>query len=255
MIFDTHCHLNHPDLYKDIENVINRAKEAGVTLFLVVGYDKETSLLAIEIAHKYPFIYAAIGYHPTEIENLSEEDFEEVMNHLDDEKVVALGEIGLDYYWVKEKDKQAKQKEYFIRQIKEANKHNLPIVIHNRDAINDCLEILKNNHVECGGVMHCYSGSYESALEFIKCGMYISLGGPVTFKNAVTPKDVGARIPLNKLLVETDSPYLAPHPFRGTQNEPSKIPLVVAEIARLRGLEVTEIEDATYSNSLKLFHV
>ena len=255
MIFDTHCHLNHEDLYKDLDNVIKRAKDAGVESFLVVGYDKETSLLAIKLAEQYDFIYAAIGYHPTEIFDLSEEDFNEIMNLLDHPKVVALGEIGLDYHWVIEPEKRELQKKYFIRQIKEANKHHLPISIHNRDAIDDCLTILKNNHVDMGGIMHCYSGSVESMYEFIKCGMYISLGGPVTFKNARVPKEVAKEVPLDKLLVETDSPYLAPHPYRGKQNEPALIRLVVNEIAELKGMKVEEIEEATYSNALKLFHV
>ena len=255
MIFDTHCHLNHEDLYKDIDNVIKRAKEVGVSRFLVVGYDKPSSLLAVKIAERYDFIYAAVGYHPTEINNLSEEDFDEIMNLLDHPKVVALGEIGLDYYWVKDEKERELQKQYFIRQIIEANKHKKPICIHNRDAINDCLTILKENPVDMGGVMHCYSGSVETMKEFLKCGMYISLGGPVTFKNAKTPKEVAKEVPLDKLMVETDSPYLAPHPYRGKQNEPSLIPLIVEEIASLKGLTKEEIEEATYSNASKMFHV
>ena len=255
MIFDTHCHLNHEDLYKDLDNVINRAKEAGVSRFLVVGYDKESSLLAVKLAEQYDFIYAAIGYHPTEINGVSEEDFNEVMELLNHPKVVALGEIGLDYYWVSDLKEREHQKEYFIRQIKIANKYKKPISIHNRDAINDCLTILKDNPVDMGGIMHCYSGSVESMYEFIKCNMYISLGGPVTFKNAKTPKEVAKVVPLDKLLVETDSPYLAPHPYRGKQNEPSLIPLVIEEIASLRGVSKEEIEEATYQNASKLFHV
>ena len=255
MIFDTHCHLNHPDLYNDLDNVIKRAKDVGVSRFLVVGYDKETSLLAIKLAEQYDFIYAAIGYHPTEINNLSEADFNTIMNLLDHPKVVALGEIGLDYHWVEDKEGRELQKVYFIRQIKEANKHKKPICIHNRDAINDCLTILKENPVDMGGVMHCYSGSVESMYEFLKCNMHISLGGPVTFKNAVAPKEVAKNVPLDKLLVETDSPYLAPHPYRGKQNEPSLIPLVIKEIAFQRGMKEEEIIEATFKNASKLFHV
>ena len=251
-IFDTHCHLNHEDLYKDIDAVIERAKLNGVTSFLVVGYDKETSLLAVKIAHKYDFVYAAIGYHPTEI-NVSEEDFNEVMNLLSDSKVVAVGEIGLDYYWVKDEAEREKQKDYFIRQIEIANKNHLPITIHCRDAINDTLEIVKEHKPIEGGIMHCYSGSLESAYEFIKCGLYISLGGPVTFKNAKEPKRVAENIPLDNLLVETDSPYLAPHPHRGGQNEPAYIALVVNEIARLKNITNEEVALATYNNARKVF--
>lgn len=255
MIFDSHCHLNHEDLYKGLNGVIERAKIAGVTRFLVVGYDKQSSLLAVDLANRFDFVYAAIGYHPTEIYGLSEEDFLDVMSLLKHPKVVALGEIGLDYYWIKDEKERELQKEYFIRQIDIANENDLPISIHNRDAINDCLQILKEHPVKMGGVMHCYSGSVESMHEFLKCGMYISFGGPVTFKNAKTPKEVATIVPLDKLLVETDSPYLAPHPFRGTQNEPAKIRLVVEEIARLRNMKFEEIEDATFENASKLFHV
>ena len=255
MIFDTHCHLNHEDLYKDLNSVIERAKSAGVTRFLVVGYDKESSLLAVKLATEYDFIYAAIGYHPTEIYGISETDFLDVMNLLKHPKVVALGEIGLDYYWIKDEKERELQKEYFIRQINIANENNLPISIHNRDAIEDCLKILKEHPLKMGGVMHCYSGSVESMNEFLKCGMYISLGGPVTFKNAKTPKEVAKAVPLDKLLVETDSPYLAPHPFRGTQNEPEKIKFIVEEIANLRGVSYKEIEDETYKNALRIFKI
>ena len=255
MIFDTHCHLNHPDLYKDIDGVIKRAQEAGVSRFLVVGYDKESSILAVKIAEQYDFVYAAVGYHPTEIFDLSDEDFDEVMKLLDHPKVVALGEIGLDYYWNKEINEKERQRQYFIRQIEIANQHNLPISIHCRDAINDCLEILKNHPVKMGGVMHCYSGSAESMNEFLKLGMYISLGGPVTFKNAKTPKDVASLVPLDRLLVETDSPYLSPHPFRGTQNEPFKITYIVEEIARLKGLSIEKTTNQTSDNAERLFRL
>ena len=255
MIFDTHCHFNHEDLYKDVDTYLKRALEAGVKKFLVVGYDKDSSLRAVELAHKYECMYAAIGYHPTEIHNLSEEDFVIVMNLLDDEKVVALGEIGLDYHWEKEDHLKNEQKAYFIRQIEEANKHNLPISIHCRDATQDTLDILKEHRVNKGGVMHCYAGSVELLKDFYKLGFYISLGGPVTFKNSKTPKEVAANVDLDRLLVETDSPYLAPHPFRGQQNEPSYITLVVDEIARLNNVDKSIIEDRTYQNALRLFGI
>ena len=238
MIFDTHCHLNHEDLYNDIDRVISDAQKAGVKKFLVVGYDKKTSLLAVKIAQKYSFCYAAIGFHPTEIFDLTEEDFDQVMELVDDKKnkVVAIGEIGLDYHWIKDPIQREIQKEYFIRQIEFANYKNLPITIHNRDAIEDCLEILKEYTPKCGGIMHCYSGSKEMMNDFIKLGMFISLGGPVTFTNAKTPKEVAENVPLDKLLVETDSPYLTPHPYRGTKNEPKNIALITQEIANLKSL-------------------
>ena len=255
MIFDTHCHLNSDELYSRIDEVINNAKAVGVGNFLVVGYDKKTSLLAVKIAQKYDFCYAAVGFHPTEIYDLKEEDYSNLETLAKENKVVAIGEIGLDYYWEKDESKKDMQKEAFIKQIKIANKLHLPISIHNRDGINDCLNILKNNIPVCGGIMHCYSGSVEIMKEFLNLGMYISLGGPVTFKNAVIPKEVAKNVPIDKLLVETDSPYLAPHPLRGSQNEPKNIPLVVQEIASLRGMSVEELSKITTENALRLLNI
>ena len=255
MIFDTHCHLNHEDLYPEIDRIISDAEKARVKKFLVVGYDKKTSLLAVKIAQKYDNCYAAIGFHPTEIFDLSEDDYDEVMSHLKDPKVVAIGEIGLDYHWIKDPVQREIQKEYFIRQIELANHVGLPISIHNRDSIEDCLEILKQYPPKFGGFMHCYSGSVESMWEFIKLGLTISLGGPVTFTNAKTPKQVAYEVPLDKLVVETDSPYLTPHPFRGNRNEPKNISYVVQEIARIKELSPKHIEDATYQNALKVLRI
>ena len=256
MIFDTHCHLNHEDLLPRIDEVISNAQKAGVKKFLVVGYDKETSLKAIEIANKYQCCYAAIGFHPTEIFDLSEKDYEEVMKHADDEKVVAIGEIGLDYHWVKDLNQRELQKEYFIRQINFANDHKLPICIHNRDSNEDCMSILKEHTPKYGAIMHCYSGSVEMMKELIKIdGLYISLGGPVTFTNAKTPKAVAEEVPLDRLLMETDSPYLTPHPFRGMKNEPKNIALVSEEIAKLKNMSRKHLEDVVYQNSLRFFNI
>ena len=256
MIFDTHCHLNHDDLYPNREEVIDNAIKAGVKKFLVVGYDKETSLRAIKIAHEYDFCYAAIGFHPTEIFDLSEEDYLEVMNHVDDSKVVAIGEIGLDYHWIKDPIQRELQKEYFIKQINFANEHKLPICIHNRDSNEDCFNILKEHRPLYGAVMHCYSGSVEMMKELVKMDkVYISLGGPVTFTNAKTPKAVAEEVPLDRLLVETDSPYLTPHPHRGEKNEPKHICLVTEEIANLKAMSRKHLEDVIFKNSLRVFNI
>lgn len=255
MIFDTHCHLNHQDLYKDIDNVINAANNVSVNKMLVVGYDKQTSFLAVDIANRYKNIYASIGFHPTEIDDLSEEDFNITLNLYKNKKVVAIGEIGLDYHWVKDPLEREKQKEYFIRQIEFANKVNLPISIHCRDALDDTLKILKEHKPLYGGIMHCYSGSLEMMNEFIKLGLYISLGGPVTFTNAKTPKQVAEEIDLDYLLVETDSPYLAPHPLRGSTNKPENIRYVIDEIARIRGISKKQVAERTYSNACKLLKI
>lgn len=256
MLFDTHCHLNHDDLYERIDEVIEAAQKTGVEKFLVVGYDKKTSLRAVEIAKKYPFCYAVIGYHPTEIFDLSEEDYNEVMSHLHDERVVGIGEIGLDYHWIKEPEKREIQKEYFIRQIELANKEGLPIVIHNRDSNEDCVNILKEHRPLFGAVMHCYSGSVEMMREIVKWdNFYISLGGPVTFTNAKTPKAVAEEVPLDRLLIETDSPYLTPHPHRGTGNEPKYLCLVCDEISSLRDMSKKTLQQALFSNACHLFKI
>jgi TatD DNase family protein len=255
MMFDSHCHLNDENLYPRIEEVIRDANRTGVKKFLVVGYDKASSLLAVDIAHRYEGCYAAIGVHPTEIDGVSESDYKEIMDLASDKKVVAIGEIGLDYHWVKDPLQREKQKEWFIRQIEFANEHHLPISIHNRESTEDCVEILKGHTPKYGGVMHCYSGSVETMEVVIKLGLHIALGGTVTFTNAKTPKEVAEVVPLDKLLIETDSPYLTPHPHRGEKNEPKYICLVLEEIARLKDMSKKHLEDVIYKNTCRLFNV
>ena len=255
MIFDTHCHLNSEELLYRIEEVLESARKVGVDKFLVVGWNKESSLKAIELAHQFDGLYAAIGFHPTDIDGVTDDDFNEVMSHIDDPKVVAVGEIGLDYHWVKDLNQREKQKEWFIKQIKFANLHKKPISIHNREAFEDCLNILKQYKPEYSGVMHCYSGSVELLNDVLNLGLYIGLDGPLTFTNAKTPKEVCEKVPLDRLLVETDSPYLSPHPLRGTVNEPKNIALVVDEITRIKGISKKHILDVIYQNSCKLFRI
>ena len=255
MIFDSHCHLNDENLYDRVGQVIQDAKKTGVAKFLVVGYDRTSSELAVKIANEYEECYAAIGYHPTEIEKASEDDFIKTLELANEPKVVAIGEIGLDYHWVKDPVLRERQKEFFIKQIEYANEKHLPISIHNRESNEDCFAILKEHTPKFGGVMHCYSGSVEMMREIIKLGLHISLGGPVTFTNAKTPKEVAEEVPLEKLLVETDSPYLTPHPHRGEKNEPKYICLVVEEIARLKDISKKHVEQVTYENTCKLFNI
>ena len=255
MIFDTHCHLNSEELYNNIDEVIASAKVVGVDKFLVVGWDIKSSYLAIELANKYLEIYAAIGVHPTDIDGVSDEDFDKLMTHVNDPKVVAIGEIGLDYHWVKNPEQREKQKQWFIKQINAANLYKKPISIHNREAFGDCLAILKEHKPLYGGVMHCYSGSVELLKDVLDLGLYIGLDGPLTFTNAKTPKEVCEVVPLDRLVVETDSPYLAPHPLRGTVNEPKNIALVIDEIARLKEESKKHIIDVLYKNSCRLFGI
>ncbi len=255
MIFDTHCHLNDKKLYSRLDEVVNDALKVGVNKMLVVGWDKESSLLAIKIAEQYDFIYAAIGYHPENVFDVNEEEFNQTMSLYNHPKVVAIGEIGLDYHWSKEVERRELQKEFFIKQIDFANKVNLPICIHNRDAFNDCLNILKEHKPLAGGVMHCYSGGVENIKDVIDLGLFISLGGPLTFTNAKTPKEVAYEVPLEWLLVETDSPYLAPHPLRGTINEPKNISWIVDTIANERNMSKKHLLDVLYKNSCRLFRI
>ena len=255
MIFDTHCHLNSEELYNNIDEVIASAKVVGVDKFLVVGWDIKSSYLAIELANKYPEIYAAIGVHPTDIDGVTDEDFDKLMTHVNDPKVVAIGEIGLDYHWVKDPEQREKQKQWFIKQINAANLYKKPISIHNREAFGDCLAILKEHRPLYGGVMHCYSGSVELLKDVLDLGLYIGLDGPLTFTNSKTPKEVCEVVPLDRLVVETDSPYLAPHPLRGTVNEPKNIALVIDEIARLKEESKKHIIDVLYKNSCRLFGI
>lgn len=255
MIFDTHCHLNDKQLLENIDTVLEDAHKAGVDKFLVVGWDKESSFLAVKLAETYPGVYAAIGFHPENIFDVSEADFNETMALVSHPKVVAIGEIGLDYHWSKEPERREKQKEYFIRQIEFANKHNKPISIHNRNAFEDCLNILKKHKPLHGGVMHCYSGSVELLKDVLDLGLYIGFDGPLTFTNAKTPKEVCEVCPLNRIVVETDCPYLAPHPLRGTVNEPKNIGWIVDEVARCKDMSKKHVIDVLYKNSCELFRI
>ena len=254
-IFDTHCHLNDDQLFGKIEEIVARATQAGVIKMLVVGWDYESSLKAIKIAEDYDFCYAAVGYHPENIYDIDKDILRKTLELSKHPKVVAIGEIGLDYHWTKEDNKRELQKEYFIEQIKYANEHYFPIIIHNREAFEDCLKILKDNKPIASGTMHCYSGSVELLKEVLDLGLLIGLDGPVTFKNAKTPKEVAENVPLDKLLLETDSPYLTPHPFRGELNEPVNIRLILDEIAELKGLSKKHISEVTYDNACKLFRI
>ena len=254
-IVDTHCHLNDEALYKDLDNVISRARQAGVEKMVVVGWDEASSKLAIKIAEQYDFIYAVIGFHPENVFDIDDKILYDTLNLYKHPKVVGIGEIGLDYHWTKDPDKREIQKEYFIKQIKFANEAGLPISIHSREAFADTLEILKQYPPLHSGVMHCYSGSAENIQDIINLNLYIGLDGPVTFTNAKTPKEVAAEVPLEKLVVETDCPYLSPHPLRGTVNEPANICLVIDAIADLKQMSKKHLLEVVYDNSCRLFNL
>ncbi|MCT6926053.1 TatD family hydrolase [Metasolibacillus sp.] len=249
---DTHVHLNADQYDDDLQQVIDRALEAKVEKMVVIGFDRKTIERAMSLANQCDFIYAVIGWHPVDAIDCTEQDLawiEELAAH---PKVVGIGETGLDYYW--DKSPKDVQQFWFRKQIKLAQKLNLPIIIHNRDATGDVVRILREeNAATVGGIMHCFGGSVETARECIDMNFMISLGGPVTFKNARQPKEVAKEIPLEHLLIETDAPYLAPHPYRGKRNEPCYVPLVAEEIARQKELSLEEVANATTANAIRFF--
>lgn len=247
MYFDTHVHLNS-DRYENIEEIIKSALDNGVEKMLVVGYDVEISLKAVEIASNFDFIYAAVGIHPSEVKKSKISDLEIVENCVKNKKVVAIGEIGLDYHW--DQDNKEYQKRFFVEQLKLANKYNLPVVIHSRDAAKDTYDVLKENKKYYEkGIMHCYSYSLEMAKLFIELNLKIAFGGALTFLNAKENKEIVKCLDVENLLIETDAPYLTPHPFRGKTNEPKYIHLVAEEMAKLKSISVEDVAKITYDNA------
>ncbi|MEC1623406.1 TatD family hydrolase [Bacillus mojavensis] len=254
MLFDTHAHLNAEQYNTDLEEVIERAKAEKVDRIVVVGFDRPTITRAMEMIEEYDFIYAAIGWHPVDAIDMTEEDLAWIKELSAHEKVVAIGEMGLDYHW--DKSPKDVQKEVFRKQIALAKEVNLPIIIHNRDATEDVVTILKEEGAdEVGGIMHCFTGSIEVARKCMKMNFYLSFGGPVTFKNAKKPKEVVKEIPNDRLLIETDCPFLTPTPFRGKRNEPSYVKYVAEQIAELRGTTFEEIASITTENAKRLFRI
>ena len=252
---DTHMHLNDSAFQGIEEEIIQNAKQAGVDVIFVSGYDLPSSILAVQYAERYDGVYAFVGFHPENLEGISEDALKEIESLASSDKVIAIGEIGLDYHWFKDPKDHENQKRWFIAQIELANRLGLPVCIHSRDAYGDMLEILTAHPVERKGVLHCYSGSAEMMERFAKLGMYFGFDGPVTYKNAVEPKRCATLCPLDRLLVETDSPYLSPVPFRGKRNEPANIPWIAKQIAALRGIEPIQLVEAMDTNVECLFHV
>jgi TatD DNase family protein len=254
-MLDSHCHLNDDKLFPERARHIEEAHQAGVHLFLVAGWDLESSKKALQIAHEFSDVYVAIGFHPENLEGVDDRSLSEIEALAQDPKVVAIGEIGLDYHWYKEERDHARQKEWFVKQIDLANRLNLPICIHAREATKDTYDLLKAHPVNRSGNLHCYSGSTEMMPSFAKLGFYFGFDGPITYKNSLVPKANVKACPLDRLLSETDSPYLTPTPFRGQMNAPKYIPEIVKEMAFLRGIPLEEIEKEIERNFRSLFHV
>ena len=254
MLFDTHAHLDAPEFDADREEVILRAQEAGVSRIINIGFNRETIPTTMKLAETYDFIYAAVGWHPVDAITMKNEDLDWIASLCSHSKVVAIGEIGLDYYW----DTSPKEVQHQVlrQQIGLARELNMPIVIHNRDAHEDIVKILKEEKAsEVGGVMHSFSGSWETAKLCLHMNFDISFGGPITFKNAKQPKEVLVQVPMDRLLIETDSPYLTPHPFRGKRNESARVRLVAEQVAELKGLSLEEVGKITTQNALVRFGI
>lgn len=250
--FDSHAHYNDEKFEEDLEEVITKIKKAGVSKMITAGYSLTSSKKSLDQAKKYKFMYAICGISPNNISKNYEKELEQI-EQMENEKIVAIGEIGLDYYWNKEN--KDLQKEVFIKQIKIANKKNKPIVIHSRDAYTDTIEILKKNQTQKKGIFHCCQLNQELVKEGLSLGYYISLAGPITFKNAKCVNEIINLIPEEKLLIETDSPYLAPEPLRGTRNDSSNLIWIAKKIAEVKKISVEDVARITYENAKRIFEI
>ena len=249
-LIDTHAHL---DMYEDWDVIIKNAKENGIKKIIIPAVETEYFQKILDIANSYEDVYCMMGIFPTEAKNWHDGILEDIKELAKNKKVVSIGEIGLDYYW--DKSFVDEQKDIFIKQVKLANELGLPIEIHDREAHKDVFDILVEYNKTSDVVFHCFSGSVEFARECLKRGWYIALGGVVTFKNAVKTKEVAKDVPLDRLMLETDSPYLTPVPFRGKENQPAYVRYVADEIAKLKGIDVKEVIEATTKNAEMVFGI
>ncbi len=258
MIFETHAHYDDDRFDEDREELLGSMTEAGVGTIVNIGASMDSSKTSLELAKKYDSVYAAIGVHPSDIDCLDEDAMNWLREHAKDDKVVAIGEIGLDYYWDKEEDVQQAQREWFRRQLELAATVDLPVVIHSRDAAEHTMTILKEYQekhpdITSPGVIHCYSYSKEIAQEYVKMGYYIGVGGVVTFKNAKKLVETVKEIPLEKIVLETDCPYMAPEPHRGERNSSIYLKHVANKIAELKGVSYEKVISVTESNAKRLY--
>ena len=254
MIFETHAHYDDEAFDADRDEIFAQFPSAGIRRVVDPASTLESNGRIAALAEQYDFLYGAYGLHPSECEGVPEEALEDIREKLHTSKAVAVGEIGLDYHW--ETPSRPLQQRWFRRQLALAAQEGKPVIIHSRDAAQDTLDILKEMHAEeIGGVLHCYSYSPEMAQEFLKLGFYIGVGGVVTFKNARKLKETVQRIPMDRIVLETDCPYLAPVPHRGERNCSLYLPLIAGEIARLREMEPEEVEEQTWKNACRLYRM
>lgn len=252
---DTHCHLDDEKFTDDLAAVIERAKNAGVTRIINFGSTLKSSVKVVELTEKFNGLFAGVGIHPEEIADFDKNSAEKIFELAANKKVVAIGEIGLDYYWEKDSDKRLMQQKIFIEQLDIARQLNLPVCIHEREAHGDALKILKSEGKNLRGVMHCYSGSLEMARELWKMGWLTGFDGPLTFKNSAKLPEIVKAAPRDMILIETDAPYLAPVPNRGKRNEPSFVIDVAKKIAEIRGETLETVAQYTTENAEKLYNI
>ena len=254
MIIDSHAHLDDSRFDYDRDMIIKNLKNNGIELVINIGADLKTSIASVSLADKYDNIYAAVGVHPHSAKEMDNSTIEILKSFAKRDKVVAIGEIGLDFHY--DNSPRDIQRKWFKEQLKLAKEVDLPVIIHTREAAQETFDILKEaQDGSLRGVLHCYSGSVEMALEYIKLGFYISIAGPVTFNNAKVTKEVAKAVPLDKLLIETDCPYLTPMPYRGKRNEPMFTKYVAETIAEIRGITFDELAKATNRNTKELFKI
>ncbi|MFT3982651.1 MAG: TatD family hydrolase [Lachnospiraceae bacterium] len=254
MIFETHAHYDDQAFDQDREELLAQLEKNGISYAVNVSSDLESCRKTLELTKRHAFLYGALGIHPSETGKLTEKDIVWLGEKSEEKKIVAIGEIGLDYYW-DEPDRDI-QKKWFIRQLALAKEKGLPVIIHSRDAAKDTLEVMKEQHAEeIGGVIHCFSYGPEIAEEYLKMGFYIGIGGVLTFQNAKKIKEVAGMLPLDRILLETDSPYLAPVPNRGKRNSSLNIPYIIEEMVRIKGLSADEIESATMENAKRMYRI
>ncbi|MCI8273129.1 MAG: TatD family hydrolase [Clostridia bacterium] len=257
--FDSHSHYNDEKFDEDREEIIQDTYKEGITKFICAGYNVESSIKALEIAKKYEFIYSICGISPNDIPQTEQElwksieKIKEIIKSHKEKKIVAVGEIGLDYYWNKENREM--QKQAFIKQIELANEISLPIVIHSRDASIDTIQILKENNVIKKGIFHCCQLNQEMIRQALDLGYYISFAGPITFKNSKNAEEIVKKVPIEKMLIETDSPYLSPEPNRGKRNDSRNVKFVAGKIAEFKNITIEEVSKITYQNAIKIFEI
>jgi TatD DNase family protein len=254
MIFESHAHYDDEAFDKDREELLNSFMDKGIEYVVNIGSTISDSKKTIELTKKYPFIYGSIGVHPSETKDMNEDDIKWLKEMSSLDKIIAIGEIGLDYYW--DNVERAVQKHWFERQLDLAKEANLPVVVHSRDAASDTFDIIKNAKLdEKLGVLHCFAYSKEMAKQYIDMGFYIGVGGVLTFKNARKLREVVEYIPLDYILLETDSPYLAPEPNRGKRNDSTNLKYVASEIARIKNIDYEEVIEITRNNGINLFRI